>query len=197
MKLRTLSANRLNLSGLAILGLLFISPANASVTVLGGGAASDCYKAAEFDGDPIKGVATCTSALENISLSIQDRAATLINRGILKGRIDDLHGALADYNAGIKLNDQLGEGYVDRGAVLISLHRYQAALADITKGIALGASKPAVAYYDRAIVNEALGNTRAAYEDFQKALEIDPNMGLASMQLERFKVVRKGGRGGA
>ncbi|HTO40600.1 MAG TPA: tetratricopeptide repeat protein [Rhizomicrobium sp.] len=197
MKLRTVSANRLNLSGLAILGLLFISPANASVTVLGGGAASDCYKAAEFDGDPIKGVTTCTSALENISLSIQDRAATLINRGILKGRIDDLHGALADYNAGIKLNDQLGEGYVDRGAVLISLHRYQAALADITKGIALGASKPAVAYYDRAIVNEALGNTRAAYEDFQKALEIDPNMGLASMQLERFKVVRKGGRGGA
>jgi len=197
MKLRTRSAKYLGISGLGFLGLLFITPASASVTVLGTGAASDCYKAAEFEGDPIKGVSTCSAALENLTLSVQDRAATLINRGILKGRIDDLHGALADYNAGIKLNDKLGEGYVDRGAVLISLHRYQAALSDISKGIELGASKPAVAYYDRAIVNEALGNTRAAYEDFQKALEIDPNMGLASMQLERFKVVRKGGRGGA
>ena len=111
----------------------------------------------------------------------------------LKGRIDDLHGALADYNAGLKLNDKLGEGYVDRGAVMISLHRYQVAYDDISKGIELGASKPAVAYYDRAIVNEALGNVRAAYDDLQKALQIDPNMGLASMQLQRFKVTRTGG----
>lgn len=193
MKLRKLSAALMGAAGLAILA----TPAGAAVTVLGGGPATDCYKTAEFDGDPVSGVQICTTALENISLSVQDRAATLINRGILKARIDDLHGALADYDAGLKLNDKLGEGYVDRGAVMISLHRYQAAYEDITKGIELGAKKPAIAYYDRAIVNEALGNVRAAYEDYKKALELDPNMGLASMQLQRFKVVRKGGLGGA
>jgi len=193
MKLHKLSAAILGAAGLTMLA----TSADAAVTVLGGGPATDCYKSAEFDGDPVTGVQTCNAALENIALSVQDRAATLINRGILKGRIDDLHGALADYNAGLKLNDKLGEGYVDRGAVMISLHRYQVALDDITKGIDLGASKPAIAYYDRAIVNEALGNVRAAYEDYQKALEIDPNMGLASMQLQRFKVTRTGGLGGA
>ncbi|HVZ70675.1 MAG TPA: tetratricopeptide repeat protein [Rhizomicrobium sp.] len=193
MKLHKLSAAILGAAGLAVLA----TSADAAVTVLGGGPATDCYKAAEFDGDPVIGVQTCTTALENIALSVQDRAATLINRGILKSRVDDLHGALTDYNAGIKLNDKLGEGYVDRGAVMISLHRYQAAYDDITKGIGLGASKPAIAYYDRAIVQEALGNVRGAYEDFQKALEIDPNMGLASMQLQRFKVTRTGGLGGA
>jgi len=193
MKLRNASAAMVGAAGL----MMTMTSANAAVTVLGGGAATDCYKAAEFDGEPVGGVATCNSALENISLSVQDRAATLINRGILKGRIDDLHGALADYNAGLKLNDKLGEGYVDRGAVMISLHRYQVALEDITKGIELGANHLAIAYYDRAIVHEALGNNRAAYDDFQKALEIDPNMGLASMQLQRFQVKRTGGLGGA
>ncbi len=193
MKLRNASAAMVGAVGL----MMTMTSANAAVTVLGGGAATDCYKAAEFDGEPVGGVATCNSALENISLSVQDRAATLINRGILKGRIDDLHGALADYNAGLKLNDKLGEGYVDRGAVMISLHRYQVALEDITKGIELGANHLAIAYYDRAIVHEALGNNRAAYDDFQKALEIDPNMGLASMQLQRFQVKRTGGLGGA
>ncbi|HEY4125705.1 MAG TPA: tetratricopeptide repeat protein [Rhizomicrobium sp.] len=193
MKLRNISAAIVGAAGL----MMTMTSANAAVTVLGGGAATDCYKAAEFDGEPVGGVATCNSALENISLSVQDRAATLINRGILKGRIDDLHGALADYNAGLKLNDKLGEGYVDRGAVMISLHRYQTALDDISKGIALGASHMAIAYYDRAIVQEALGNVRGAYDDFQKALEIDPNMGLASMQLQRFQVKRTGGLGGA
>lgn len=193
MKLHNLTASVLGVVGMVML----MSPAHAAVTVLGGGPATDCYKAAEFDGEPVGGVTTCNAALENISLSIQDRAATLINRGILKGRLDDLRGALADYNAGLKLNDKLGEGYVDRGAVMISLHRYQVALDDITKGLDLGAKQPAIAYYDRAIVNEALGNVRGAYEDYQKALEIDPNMGLASMQLQRFKVVRKGGLGGA
>ena len=166
-------------------------PGHAAVTVLGNGLAAGCFQAAEFGGDPKSGVQTCSDALEEEALTVPDRAATYINRGILRARADDSFGALADCNKGLKLNAGMGDGYVDRGTVYIVLQKYDDALTDINRGIAMGAHKPQIAYYDRAIVNEALGNVRAAYLDYKKAVEIEPNFTLANEQLARFKVVRK------
>jgi tetratricopeptide (TPR) repeat protein len=171
------------------------SAVQAAVTVLGNSIGTDCYRAAEYGGDPRDSIQTCTYALDSQALTIRDRAATLINRGILRSRTSDADGALSDYNAGLALNGSLGEGYVDRGAVYISLQKYDEALNDINKGIELGAREPHIAYYDRAIVDEAMGNIRGAYEDYKKAVEIEPNFTLATDQLSRFKVVRKTGDG--
>jgi tetratricopeptide (TPR) repeat protein len=185
MKFRTVSAT----SALAI--LLTAPQANAAVSVLGNTVASGCYQAAEFGINPKDGIETCSYAIQNEALSIRDRAATYINRGILRSRATDPTGALADYNAGLALDGTLAEGYVDRGATYIVLQKYDTALQDINKGIDLGAHKPQIAYYDRAIVNEALGNIRGAYEDYKKAVEIAPDFGLATEQLTRFKVIRR------
>ena len=55
----------------------------------------------------------------------------------------------------------------------------------------MGANRPQIAYADRGLAHEALGNVRAAYEDYKKAAEIEPDFALtASSQLARFKVVR-------
>jgi len=170
---------------------LAASGAPAAVTVLGNGAAHSCFEFAEYGGNATDGILTCDFALEQTTLSVKDRAATFVNRGILRGRKDEADGALADYNKGIALNPSLGEAYVDRGAVMIVLKRYDDALSDLDKGITLGANRPQIAYYDRAIVDEALGNIRAAYEDYKKAAEIQPDFALATEQLARFRVVRK------
>jgi len=175
---------------------LLASSANAAISVLGNGLAQDCFQAAEFGGDPKDGVATCTTALEETALTTRDRAATMVNRGILRSRIGDLTGALDDYNHGLTVDATLGEGYVDRGATEILMHSYDSALADIDKGIALNANKLEIAYYDRAIVNEALGNVRDAYFDYKKASELRPDFALANEQLLRFKVVRKASANG-
>lgn len=164
--------------------------AGAAVTVIGNGVAHSCYQFAEFGGNATDGISTCNFALEHTPLSIKDRAATFINRGILRARDNDSEGALADYDQGIMLNPNLGEGYVDRGAAMIVLRRYDDALADLDKGISLGANRIQIAYYDRAVVDEALGNIRAAYEDYKKAAEIQPDFTLATEQLARFRVVR-------
>jgi tetratricopeptide (TPR) repeat protein len=164
--------------------------AQAAVTVLGNGPAHGCFQFAEFGGNPADGMSDCNFALEQAVLTVRDRAATLVNRGILRARGNDDEGALADYNAGIALNGSLGEAYVDRGAVLIVMQRYDDALADLDKGISLGANRLQIAYYDRAIVDEALGNIRAAYEDYKKAVDIQPDFSLAAEQLARFRVVR-------
>jgi len=92
---------------------------------------------------------------------------------------------------GLGMDGNHGEGYVDRGATYIALQRYPEAMADIDRGIALGANKLQIAYYDRAIVHEAIGDVRAAYLDYKKAVELAPDFALASEQLRRFKVIRK------
>jgi tetratricopeptide (TPR) repeat protein len=169
--------------------------ADAAVTVVGPGLARSCYEYAEFGGTARDGIATCTMALLQQALSPKDKAATYINRGILESRAENTEGALGDYDLGLSIDGNLGEGYVDRGAVMIVLHRYNDALENINKGIALGANRLQIAYYDRAIVQEALGNIRDAYEDYKKAIAIQPDFALAIEQLSRFRVVRRSADG--
>ena len=174
------------------IGLLALAaPAGAAVTVLGSGLSQDCFQAAEFGGNPADGIKTCSDALGETAMSTHDRAATLINRGILRSRNEDSAGAMDDYNGGLALNADLGEGYVDRGAAEIVLKDFNAALADINKGIDLKANKIEIAYYDRAVVDEALGDVKSAYMDYKKAVELQPDFQLANDQLMRFRVVRR------
>jgi tetratricopeptide (TPR) repeat protein len=187
--------NARTLTTIAVIAIGVASHAQAAVTVLGNGVAHSCYQFAEFGGNPTDGISTCSFALQQVAMSVKDRAATYVNRGILRGRADDTQGALADYNQGLALDSGLGEGYVDRGAIMIVVRRYDDAVADFDKGISLGANRPQIAYYDRAIADEALGNIRAAYEDYKKAAEIQPDFSLATQQLTRFRVVRKSADG--
>jgi|HubBroStandDraft_6_1064221.scaffolds.fasta_scaffold395064_2 tetratricopeptide (TPR) repeat protein len=182
-------------TALTALAMLAASQTHAAVTVLGTGLARSCFEYAEFGGDTGDGIDACTNAIEETALRVKDRAATFINRGILKSRTEDPAGALADYDRGIALDGDLGEAYVDRGAVMIVMRRYEDALTDIDKGIALGSNRLQIAYYDRAIVQEALGNIRAAYQDYKKATEIQPDFTLALEQLARFRVVHRSGDG--
>lgn len=178
-------------AAISVAAIVATSGARGAVTVIGNGVAHSCYQFAEFGGNTTDGISACNFAIEHTPLSIRDRAATFINRGILRARDADTEGALADYDQGIMLSPRLGEGYVDRGAALIVLRRYDDALSDLDKGISLGANRIQIAYYDRAVVYEALGNIRAAYEDYKKAAEIQPDFSLATEQLARFRVVRR------
>jgi len=188
MKLRKIRAAALGALSLVCVGA---PAAHAAVTVLGNNIAHNCFEVAEFGGNAREGIETCTFALENTPLAPNDRAGTYVNRGILKSRINDLDGALEDYNRAIAIDANLGEAYVDRGVVMIIDKRYDDALQDINRGIDLGVSKLQIAYYNRAVVDEAKGDVRAAYFDYKKAVEIDPTFTLAAENLSHFKVVYK------
>ena len=168
--------------------------ASAAVTVVGGGPAQYCYHVAQFGADSNSGdgIGTCTRALEQQAMSVRDRAATFVNRGIIYARIGATEAALRDYDQGLYLRPDMGEGYVDRGATLIALKRYGDALQDINRGIALNPNNLQIAYYNRAVVYEAMGNFPGAYADYKRAVQIDPTFVLASQQLTRFRVVRRG-----
>ncbi len=170
---------------------LFATSANAAIEVLGDGPARLCFLAANDGRYSSDDVAMCTRALASELVIGRDRAATYINRGVIKLARREYDDAIADFGEGIAARPQMGEGYLNRGATLIALNRFREALDDINKGLELGVSKPAIGYYDRAIANEALGNVRAAYDDYRQAVTLAPDFERASNQLKRFKVVDK------
>ncbi|HEY1707745.1 MAG TPA: hypothetical protein VGG10_05735 [Rhizomicrobium sp.] len=167
-----------------------VTGARAAETVIGGGPAESCYLAAETTSRPSESIPICTFALMS-ALSDEDRAATYINRGILKLAKMDATGSLSDFDKGLAMRASMAEGYVDRGASLIMMQRFQEAVDDINKGIAMKAKKLQVAYYDRGMANEGLGNLQAAYEDYKQAQTIDPDFEQPAEELKRFKVVVK------
>ena len=188
MKLRHASLFAAGLGSFAMLSAL---PAAAAVTVLGAGLAQACYQAAEYNGNPKEGIAACSASLDQETLTADDRAATYVNRGILHARRKEPRKAISDYDTGLRISPKLAEGYVDRGASYIMLRRYKQALNDIDEGLRLGTKRPHIAYYDRAIAHEGIGDIRAAYQDYRHAVELAPDFKLAVEQLKRFRVIRK------
>lgn len=174
----------------AVAALFSVGTAQSAVTVIGAGAAHLCYQAADAGQSSFEDLQYCNQALAGV-LSSDDRAATYINRGVLELIVLRINAAQDDFNAGLAINDKLGEGYVDRGATLIAQKRYAEAIVDINKGLALGSKEPQIAYFDRAMADEGLGNLRAAYEDYRQALIAAPDFTRASDELKRFKVVEK------
>ncbi len=166
-------------------------PASAAVTVLGGGMAQDCSRAA-FAGkaDP-SSILTCTLALGGEDLNRIDRAGTLINRGVMKLRSLAFEEARADFDASIALTPRIGEAWVNLGAVSVGERRYQAALDDLTRAIELGLKEPEKAYFNRALAYEGLDDEKSAYFDYQQALALKPGWTLPRHELLRFTVTRR------
>jgi tetratricopeptide (TPR) repeat protein len=162
-------------------------PARAAVTVLGHGPGNTCYLAARFNLNPMAGIAACNQALL-APLSLADRAGTHVNRGALEAALGNEDKALADFNTAIAENPRLGDGYLNRGAMLVNRKQYQEARADILRGIALGPSMPEVGYYDLGIVEQRLGHDKDAFAAFQKSLSLAPYFQPAIHALEGFVV---------
>jgi tetratricopeptide (TPR) repeat protein len=194
MKVPALSTLVLSATAALTSGILAVASlpdsANAAITVIGPGPAQLCYDGAENGGDPFDYISYCNQAL-NTSLSTHDRAATFINRGVLRLDLREPGAALEDFNAGLAIDGSMGEGYVDRGASLIEMKKFDQAIESISKGLALSPKRPELAYYDRAVADEGVGDINAAYRDYQQALLAAPDFTLASDELKRFKVVHK------
>ena len=165
--------------------------AHAAVTVFGNGLAHDCSEAA-FKGksDPVS-IGACDSAIENELMDNKDRAGTYINRGVMYLRLGDMAQARKDFDESIRVDDKIGEAWINRGAVSVAEKRYADGLSDINHGLELGVISPEKAYYNRALAYEGLDDAKSAYLDYQQALTIKPDWQLPQQQLLRFTVTRR------
>src|SRR6185436_12559380 len=183
---------RLGISAFAVMVAgLAAAPAQAAVTVIGGGMARSCYEAVEYEKvSNEKAIDICSMALEQEDLNKRNKAATYTNRGILFMRTGRNQRALYDYNRSIALMPNLYETKVNLGAALYGLERYTEALAALNEGVLTeSVDARAIGFYNRGLAYEKLGDLQQAYEDFRRALNTNPEVTMAAKQMERFTVV--------
>ncbi|MDP1737047.1 MAG: tetratricopeptide repeat protein [Caulobacter sp.] len=173
------------------LSLGFAAPASSAAFVLGGGLADACSRFAVDGRSDEYSLSTCTYALETESLVKRDRAATLVNRGVIQLRRKKYEAANRDFDAAIRLQPGMGEAYVNRGAALLAQRRWAEGKADIDRGLELGSDEPEKAYFNRALAWEALDDMEAAWRDYVKASELKPDWDAPRKELARFTVTPK------
>jgi len=165
--------------------------AGAAVLVMGTAKGHQCYLAAKLGVDPRNSIKLCEEALRDGGLSSQDVAATHVNRGVLYDLVGRYQEAFDDFNHSIRINPDIGDGYLNRGVALIRMKRLDDALADVQKGISLGVSQPEIGYYDRAVIYEQMGRIREAYYDYKRSQEALPGgYAPAEEALKHFVVTR-------
>lgn len=178
--------------GIALLAAVLPTAASAAITVLGGGLGRDCYLAAEAGGGRREGLERCDQALADEGLSTVDRAATLVNRGIVRMQAKELSSAIEDFDSAIRTRPATAEAYINKGIALVHLGgRDRDAVELLTQGLAKNPARPEIAYYVRGVAHEQLGATREAYEDYARAASLKPEWTEPAAQLSRFSVVRK------
>ena len=187
-------ASMLLMGAAFVVAVLVPASAQSAVTVIGSGFARMCYEHSEDEGSSAQSISDCNKALEEEVLTARDRAATLVNRGILYMRGRNLSQAMADYDAALKVKPDLAEAYVNKGIALVHMGGRDAdAVSVISQGLQLNPIRPEVAYYTRAVAHEMLGNARAAYNDYRQAATLKPDWEEPKAQLKRFAVVGKPG----
>ncbi|HKR24676.1 MAG TPA: tetratricopeptide repeat protein [Allosphingosinicella sp.] len=164
-------------------------PAFAGVIVLGSSSARLCYEAADAPVRPTpRDLALCDEALGEPGISHHDYVATFVNRGILRLRRGLVEESIGDFDRAMALDPNQPEAYLNKGAALIARNDMQGALPLFTVALERRTNRPAIAHFGRAIANETLGNVVAAYRDYRRASELDPDWADPRTELRRFRV---------
>lgn len=168
----------------ACVSLALIAPAGAqmSVTTIGATDAASCYENARDDLS--RDTEACDRALKDPATSRGDRKKTLVNRGVIYNRNGDLGDALADFNAALEIDGELGEAYLNRGNSYYLASRYDDALADYERALEFEIAKPWAAWYNIGLAYEAKKQPERAREAYQEALSANPDFTQAQQKLE-------------
>lgn len=149
---------------------------------------ADLAAAGRYDDEAL---AACNRALAREPLNNDALIATLMNRGIVRARRNEAAAALADFDAVLAREAEHAEAHLNRGVALLMLERPGDAIVALTEALSLGAAEPQIAYYNRAVARETLGDLRGAYEDYSTALELDPDWARADAERERVARLRR------
>lgn len=112
-------------------------------------------------------------ALERRITAEPTRAALLTERGDLRYLLDDLHRAVEDYSAAIKLDDKQDAAWFGRGMALGRMGRIDASIADLDVYIKRN-PRNSVALTKRGVRNIWRDNLPAAERDLKRAIKLDP-----------------------
>ena len=178
-------------AAILIAGIAASSPASAGSVSIGNSTARDCYEAAIARSADRNSFYHCNLALDQEALTRQDRAATLVNRGVLFLRGHNYRSAGRDFDAALKTDANNAEAWLNLAIASLQQGGAGDTLPMIEKSLALNTARPALAYYSRSIAHERSGNVRAAYNDLRRAQELAPDWKAPAEDLKRYQVSRR------
>jgi tetratricopeptide (TPR) repeat protein len=105
--------------------------------------------------------------------TVRDRqqAKAHLDRGIERRMVNDLDGAIAEYNIAIQFDPLYAEAYNNRGNIYSLREDHSRAIADYSEAIRLD-PKYAVAYYNRGLEKQLEGDIQGAIADYKMALSL-------------------------
>jgi tetratricopeptide (TPR) repeat protein len=174
----------------AAIGLTTNIPTTGSVITLGSSFARSCYLAAEARSATSQAVSECDRAFQVQPLSLDDRVATHVNRGILHMLRRDFGAARADLQAAITLKPREPESWLNLGVLLYNEGDSAGAVPLLDRALELRTRAPALAYFARGLAHEETGNVRAAYDDLRRAQSLRPSWSEPARELARYQVRR-------
>jgi tetratricopeptide (TPR) repeat protein len=180
---------KLKLMIAATAAALLAETVSAQVFVIGNGLGGECYQKTKNRYSSYRNAEEiCTRALREQTMTKGNRAATHVNRGVLRMREGNYEESLADYADALELQPDMGAAYLNAGAAHIYKKDFETALVSLNRAIELESPDLFAAHYNRAIAREHTGDIAGAYDDFVRALELRPEWDLAERQLTRFTV---------
>jgi tetratricopeptide (TPR) repeat protein len=184
MELRLLIAAMVLWAGLA-------GSSSAAVAVIADTSAASCSQAALEKRADDASLQFCNEAIDQGALNRGDLTRTYVNRGAVLMNRHDYAAARADLERALKLDPSVGDAWMNRGAIEIIERHFADGIVDTTKGLELGVSEPAKAYFNRAVAYEGIDDEKSAYLDYQQALVLKPDWEAPKRELLRFTVSRR------
>ena len=174
---------------------------STSMDVLTGNSyARSCYQAAgvaaRIHYTSRKELLQCDMALNYGAMSLRDRAATLTNRGIIHMALESYDAAIADYSKALALKPEFGEIHVNVGNVYFLGKVFDKAIEEYTQAIDLESTKIHIAYINRGMAYESLGDFNNAETDYRAAIELLPEAALPQVRLDQLLRKKEAGMEG-
>jgi tetratricopeptide (TPR) repeat protein len=169
-------------------------PCLAGTIIVNGAVGHDCYLGTMLEPTPEnnrKAINACNEAVLNSQDDQFNLMAAYVNRADVRLRMLDFEAAVADSEKAIALDSNQPVAQLNRGAGMVGMKRYQDAVEALNQAITLNIDRMEVAYFNRALAREGMGDIQGAYQDYKKSLELNPKFALAAQELTRFTVVKR------
>lgn len=175
--------------GLACSLMITAPAATAQNIVMGTDLAAKCYQSVELETNSAKRAEKiCTQALKMAALTPRNKAAVHINRGIARMRQNKAELALEDFVEAKRFRPNEPDLYINEGAVLVHMGRFEDALTSLTKAVEYESDNLHIAYLNLGLAREGLGDYAGAYFDIARAKELAPDWVVAQKEFARFRV---------
>lgn len=164
-----------------------VQPAVGAMSVLGSSNGKDCYFHARMSAGHSAAVSVCRDALAFDSLGDRDRAATLVNLGIVLTHAARHTQALDAFDQAEELRPGLTEAMINRGNTYFHQREFAMAIAEYGRSLESGTDRRAEAYVNRALAHEYSKNYPHAARDYACALVHRPGFAKADRGVSRVQ----------